>query len=566
MAVLIEGISVVVRVDAIVNKFPGSWERFKAIVPNQSLCADNEVVRIGFMSPADVETFVTQLQSNGLEFLRSGKAIDIAVADQQHGLTTACSWLEFGHVDMGSNGSIVAACRLMGSKVNQVVTPPGWKYESSISRSCGFAHNESVEKDLKYLRHENGLDVYLNIATGEEVYVGRTAEQGDTGGACMHDDHCGCEKHLRDAIEFLQDENWEKAKICYGKALECHEDNPIAWANLGVCYDSLNDEDTALKCYNKALVYNPKHKHALVNKGGVLARKGLLVEAMGCFRRALQVDPQFETAHINLQKAINELEGKKGTQSTQLKIVHNGEVYRLKAGDEFLRTPKGTVIETRTPDLLEAIISDLSGQDEIVVEDGILEHPRCISAYVLASTAIDFPDIDGFLGSLPGWLESDIVFSPTSGHLVVLQYQEDQQSEVRALFHENDIPLRLLDEYDDEEWEEVVAVFMNIVSGFSIHQVSALVNLAWPNGKQFITTIAYLLGRYNEAGWAEAIFSRTRDVCRIIGDEPLGEIGSVSDGLSDEERQETIEAIIQAIENEAHIVKRYLEIASRIGR
>ena len=55
MAVLIEAISVVVRADELLKKFPGGWDAFKSIVPNQTLCADNEIVRVGFMSPQDVE-------------------------------------------------------------------------------------------------------------------------------------------------------------------------------------------------------------------------------------------------------------------------------------------------------------------------------------------------------------------------------------------------------------------------------------------------------------------------------------------------------------------------------
>jgi len=32
---------------------------------------------------------------------------------------------------------------------------------------------------MKFLRHENGLDVYLNQLTGKEVYMGRTADVND---------------------------------------------------------------------------------------------------------------------------------------------------------------------------------------------------------------------------------------------------------------------------------------------------------------------------------------------------------------------------------------------------
>jgi hypothetical protein len=53
MAVLIEAISVVIRADTLLKKFPGGWGAFKLIVPNQTLCADNEIVRVGFMAPQD---------------------------------------------------------------------------------------------------------------------------------------------------------------------------------------------------------------------------------------------------------------------------------------------------------------------------------------------------------------------------------------------------------------------------------------------------------------------------------------------------------------------------------
>jgi hypothetical protein len=46
MSVLIEAISVVMRADELLKKFPGGWDAFKGIVPNQTLCADNEIVRV----------------------------------------------------------------------------------------------------------------------------------------------------------------------------------------------------------------------------------------------------------------------------------------------------------------------------------------------------------------------------------------------------------------------------------------------------------------------------------------------------------------------------------------
>ncbi len=176
MAVLIEAISVVIRADALLAKFPGGWDAFKAIIPNQTLCADNEIVRVGFMTPQDVEVFTDKLQKAGLVFLRAGNAIEVAVVDQMRGSTMQCSWLEFGHINMVADSQRVAACRLVGSQNMAIVTPPGWKFEGSLSSSFGFVPTEHAQKWLKYLRHENGLDVYLNPITDKEVYVGRTGE------------------------------------------------------------------------------------------------------------------------------------------------------------------------------------------------------------------------------------------------------------------------------------------------------------------------------------------------------------------------------------------------------
>jgi len=173
VAVLIEALSVIVRVDSILKAFSGDWNAFMAIVPNRTLCSDNEIVRIGFMTPKDVEPFVSKLQSFGLEFLRNDVAIDIVVADQMSGLLSKCSWLEFGHVNINSGKSRISTCRLAGSQIMMVATPEDWKFEESLSSTFSFVPNEHVDK-MQFLRYENGLDVYFDPLTGKESYVGRT--------------------------------------------------------------------------------------------------------------------------------------------------------------------------------------------------------------------------------------------------------------------------------------------------------------------------------------------------------------------------------------------------------
>jgi hypothetical protein len=134
MSVLVEAISVIVRVDAIHEKFPGGWIGFKDLIPNQTLCSDNELARVGFMTPEDAKNFVNWLESAGLIYHDGGKAKDLVVVDQLRGPMVSCDWVEFGHV--GGNER-VAACRLTGSMQAVLMRPEGWSFEGSLSQtSC----------------------------------------------------------------------------------------------------------------------------------------------------------------------------------------------------------------------------------------------------------------------------------------------------------------------------------------------------------------------------------------------------------------------------------------------
>lgn len=176
MAVIIEGISVVVRRARIEESYPGGWDQFVADCPNQTLCADHDLARVGFMTPIDVEAFVRHLEQSGLIFTRAGKAADIVVVDQLRGPTGPCDWVDFGHVEI--DGNRVAACRQVGSTAKRLAMPDGWSYRESLSSAYGFVPTEVADRSLRFLRHENGLDVYLNMVTGAEVFVGRASQKG----------------------------------------------------------------------------------------------------------------------------------------------------------------------------------------------------------------------------------------------------------------------------------------------------------------------------------------------------------------------------------------------------
>lgn len=127
------------------------------------------------MSPDDVEAYLQHLDLYGIHYLDDGVAQDVVVVDQRTGFVASCDWAEVGHLDLNNDPKLkVTACRIKGSELDICITPDGWKHEGSLSQTFSFTPREHLEKSLTFLRHEDGLDVYMNKLTGKESYIGRT--------------------------------------------------------------------------------------------------------------------------------------------------------------------------------------------------------------------------------------------------------------------------------------------------------------------------------------------------------------------------------------------------------
>jgi hypothetical protein len=179
MSVLIEAISVVVRCDAIVARHPGGIEGFRSEVPNGTLCADGELARVGFMTPQDTKAFVERLESKGLVYRRDGRAVDMVVVDQRTGMMVPCDWAEFGQTDWnGDPRCPVSVCRARETRAEKLVVPNGWEYAKSLSARHRFVEAGKLPPSLRFSRHQDGLDVYVDAETGQEHFVGRTQVPG----------------------------------------------------------------------------------------------------------------------------------------------------------------------------------------------------------------------------------------------------------------------------------------------------------------------------------------------------------------------------------------------------
>jgi len=175
MTVLVEAISVIIRIETIAEKYPGGLDQYISDCPNRSLCMDDEIVRIGFMTPEDTYAFTENLERVGFRCVTDDQFDEIAVADHVGGFALPVEWLQLLDVKIFEGNQKFMVCKIKGSTLGDIVFPVGWNYETSLSKHSLSMDSESLYNRLVFLRHDKGVDFYLDVLTNEEMFIERTS-------------------------------------------------------------------------------------------------------------------------------------------------------------------------------------------------------------------------------------------------------------------------------------------------------------------------------------------------------------------------------------------------------
>lgn len=285
MAVLVEGISVIARRDRLDELFPGGSVQYIADCPNSTACADAHLVRIGFMDPDAARAHVRRIESLGLVHLdEGGAARDIVVIDQLHGPTSPCNWVEAGHVTI--DGNSIAVARLIGDESFQLITPPGWTYDQSLTKTHRFVPERDSPGSLKYLRAKDGLFVYFDPHTRQRFFTPTPPSQTQIA-------------DVAGVLELMREDEVDGAYSRVQEALRAAPDSAMAWSIAGECLRRLGREVDAIDAFQKSIDLGQVDAGTLATLADCHRRKGDLRVAESLYNRAASVAPA-EYLHVVL--------------------------------------------------------------------------------------------------------------------------------------------------------------------------------------------------------------------------------------------------------------------------
>jgi hypothetical protein len=149
VAVLIEGVCLLLRCDAVERVYPGGVAALAVEHTAEAVCADDELVSLTFADSDAAEDYLAELEPYGLRHLVNDMAVDAVFADPHIGPISPCGWAEYGQATIdGDPNKRVALCAMPGADVSDLCVPKGWRFQGSLSEQLELTLLDNDDDDV----------------------------------------------------------------------------------------------------------------------------------------------------------------------------------------------------------------------------------------------------------------------------------------------------------------------------------------------------------------------------------------------------------------------------------
>ena len=294
MAIAIEGFSVVAKKSSLEGI--GGLDEFRRRVPNNTLIEDNDLARCAFMTEPDAREFLQSLFLLGLDTATPNDAEVLLVCEHTGEMTPPCRWLQVAKYKKRLVGW------LEGSEPKSVVAPEGWDPE--MESPLQWSSTAEAATRLRFLRREENVEVFLDQATGKEVYIGRTGMPLDA----MHEEaQQFVFEHLRQpgAPPIADEHEDEMRRVVEMLQVVC-ERRPESWSAhwlLGKAWHAIGDSERAYRSLTRAFELEREDSAVTRELAGICLELGKSSEAVAAAEAAVSQVPDDPELQSNLALA-----------------------------------------------------------------------------------------------------------------------------------------------------------------------------------------------------------------------------------------------------------------------
>lgn len=116
------------------------------------------------------------------------------------------------------------------------------------------------------------------------------------------------DQHNERGVDFLEEEDYERAAEEFQQAIELRRDDPIYYYNLGLAWENLGNDREAIHAYETAVRLDPGAAETHAALAGLYATKGRQSDAKKCWQAVIALAPDSDLAE-EAKSALAQLPG-----------------------------------------------------------------------------------------------------------------------------------------------------------------------------------------------------------------------------------------------------------------